>query len=110
MLSTCFWECFPCRIGADAQGSIKNSVFFINLYSNMESSYSSEVIFIWKTWPLLVHFSSVFNFCYIETGPYYVRYKYQVPFRKFFQFELWSVFCSFDALLIYVKEHKILIF
>lgn len=51
MLSTCFWECFPSMIGADAQGSIKNSVFFINLYSDMESSYSSEVTFIWKTYP-----------------------------------------------------------
>lgn len=51
MLSTCFWECFPSMIGADARGSIKNSVFFINLYSDMESSYSSEVIFTWKTYP-----------------------------------------------------------
>lgn len=45
MLSPCFWECFPSMRGADARGSIKNSVFFINLYSDMESSYSREVDF-----------------------------------------------------------------
>ena len=54
----------------------------------MESSYSSEVILIWKTWPLLPCFSWGFNLCYIETGVYYVRIEYQMLFRKFGKLEI----------------------
>lgn len=42
--------------GADARGSIKNSVFFINLYSDMESSYSREVDFYMENIALVALF------------------------------------------------------
>lgn len=89
-------------IGADAQSAIKNSVSFINLHSNMESSYSHEVIFIWKTWPLLPCFLWGFWYLLYRDCPLLSQnWKPDAFWETPPVWNFWLVFCSFDALLVY---------